>query len=170
MEENNTSKLDWDINTCSTQLNYLSDWDIDTICKNSGRPDWDIDTSHANTPHSTLLRHSHALAGLHPSAIPAVPKPVPLATFFFFYFCFFRKKRKKLPVTAERRMPNHHARKCPMSPSGRTRRWKHRRQRPKKSWIFIRIFKGRWAREDASNEEAAPSDVAIQTFAKPQPA
>ena len=82
--KNNTSRLDWDINTCSTQLNYLSDWDIDTIRKNSGRPDWDIDTSHANTPHSTLLRHSHTLAGLHPSAIPAAPKPVPLATFFFF--------------------------------------------------------------------------------------
>jgi len=48
--KNNTSRLDWDINTCATQLNYLSDWDIDTIRKNSGRPDWDIDTNHANTP------------------------------------------------------------------------------------------------------------------------
>ena len=82
-------RSDWDINTCSTQLNYLSDWDIDTIRKNSGRPDWDIDTSHANTPHSTLLKHSHTLAGLHPSAIPAAPKPV------FFYFCFLRKKQQK---------------------------------------------------------------------------
>ena len=53
--KNNTSKLDWDINTCSTQLNYLSDWDIDTICKNSGRPDWDIDTSH-----TTRLQETHA--------------------------------------------------------------------------------------------------------------
>jgi len=89
--------LDWDINTCSTQLNYLSDWDIDTIRKNSGRPDWDIDTSHANTPHSTLLKHSHTLAGLHPSAIPAAPKSAPpqLATFFFFYFRFLRKKQQK---------------------------------------------------------------------------
>ena len=95
--KNNTSRLDWDINTCSTQLNYRSDWDIDTIRKNSGRPDWDIDTSHANTPHSTLLRHSHTLAGLHLSAYPAAPKPArpPLATFFFFHFHFFEREAKE---------------------------------------------------------------------------
>ena len=115
---------------------------------------WPAGLGHRHKPckHSTL----HATQTLpHTSRSPPERHPCSAQTsaattcnFLFFYFCFLRKKQKKkkmkkLLVTVERRMPNHHARKCPMSPSGRTRCWKRRRQRPKKGWIFIRIFKGR---------------------------
>jgi len=125
----NTSRLDWDINTCSTQLNYRSDWDIDTIRNNFGRSDWDIDPSlHVLYPVGLGHRpEPRTLPGRIGTSTRATTDPAPrtgsnISLFFTFFIYFFeigkrerKDKKEKCRSHCPRRPPR---RKCLPPKSG----------------------------------------------------
>jgi len=96
------SILDCDINTCSTQLNYRSDWDIDTIRNNFGRSDWDIDPSlHVLYPVGLGHRpEPRTLPGRIGTSTRATTDPAPrtgtcISLFFHFSYIFLKKGKEK---------------------------------------------------------------------------